>query len=120
MKICNLTYLKSLSPGNPEFIVEIINLFVKQVPLSIEEINKSLAKADWSTIQYHAHKIASQFDCMGIQKEFKDDIYKIEEYAKLKENVHLIPCLLIKVEETLKVTYKELNEELTKDYVVIK
>ena len=116
MKIYDLTYLKSLSPQNPKFIVEIIQLFLKLVPISIEEMNKSLTTIDWACLQYNAHKIASHFDCLGIQKEYRDIARKIEEYAKLKENSDLIPGLLIKLESSLKQANKELNEELEKNY----
>lgn len=118
MKIYDLNYLKSLSPENPKFVVEIIQLFLKQVPVFIEELNKHHSNSDWPGLQYNAHKIGSHFDNFGIQKEHRDIARKIEEYARLKENSHLIPDLLIKLENSLKQVHKELNEELEKSYNV--
>jgi HPt (histidine-containing phosphotransfer) domain-containing protein len=119
MKIYDLNYLKSLSPGNPKFMVEVIQLFLKQVPVFIEELNKHHSNSDWAGLQYNAHKIGSHFDCLGIQKEYRDIARKIEEYAKLKENSDLIPGLLIKLESSLQQANKELNEELGKNYNIV-
>lgn len=116
MKIYDLNYLKSLSPDNPQFIVEIIQQFLKQVPLFIEELNKHHSSSDWAGLQFNAHKIGSHFDCLGIQKEYRDVARKIEEYAKLKENSDSIPGLLIKLKNSLQQANKELNEELKKNY----
>lgn len=116
MKIYDLNYLKSLSPDNPQFLVEVIQLFLKQVPLFIDEMHKHHSTSDWAGLQYNAHKIGSHFDCLGIQKEYRDIARKIEEYAKLKEDSDLIPGLLIKLESSLQQANTELNEELKKNY----
>lgn len=116
MKIYDLNYLKSLSPANPKFMVEVIQLFLKQVPVFIEELNKHHSNSDWTGMQYNAHKIGSHFDNLGIQKEYRDIARQIEEYAKLKENSDLIPALLIKLESSLKQADEELSEELEKNY----
>lgn len=116
MKIYDLNYLKSLSPDNPQFMVEIIQLFLKQVPLFVEELKKHQSNSDWAGLQFNAHKIGSHFDCLGIQQEYRDVARKIEEFAKLKENSDLIPGLLIKLESSLQQANKELNEELKKNY----
>jgi len=115
MKFCNLNYIKSISPGNPKFVTEIIQTFLKQVPVSIEEMNNCLGNADWSGLQYNAHKIVSHFDCMGISKEYTGAAEQIEKNAKLHEHFDLIPSLLLKLENAFQKACKELDAELNKN-----
>ena len=119
MKIYNLNYLRSLSPDNPKFMMEIIQLFLKQVPISLEAMNKSYSTGDWAGLQYNAHKIGSHFDCLDIQKKYRNIARTIEEYAKQKQNFDLIPVLVLELENSFQQAHKQLNEELKKNFSVI-
>lgn len=110
MKLCNFNYLKSISPDNPIFVTQMIQLFLKNVPLSIETMNNSLIIKDWNTIQHHAHKIRSDIECMGMPKLYSNIARQIEEYAKLQKQLDLMPELLLKLETALLEACKELKE----------
>ncbi len=112
MEICNLNYLKSVSPNNPKFITDMIQLFLKNAPPALAAINRSLTIKDWGTIQFHAHKLRSHIDCIGISKEYTDMARQIEEYAKQQENINSITGLLQKLENVFEQAYIELREEL--------
>jgi len=114
MKLCNLDYVKSISPKNPTFVREMIKIFLKQVPISIKAMNECLEASDWNGLQNYAHKIKSQIDCMGMPNEYRDATKKIEEYANLREHLDLIPDLLLKIEIGTKQACKELKIELKK------
>lgn len=115
MKLCNLNYLERISPGNPNFVIQIIRMFLKNAPHSIEEIKSSLLTSDWNNIHHHAHKLGSDITCMGIPKNYRNIARQIEEYAKLKENLDLIPGLLKQLEKAIQIACKELDEELNKN-----
>lgn len=112
MKICNLNYLKSISPSNPKFIADMIQLFLKNAPPAIAAIKSSLPTKDWGTIQFHAHKLRSHIDCMGMSKEYTDMAQQIEEYAKQQENINSITSLSQKLETIFEKAYIELKAEL--------
>lgn len=116
MKICNLNYLKSISPDNPQFVIDMVQLFLKNVPQSLKVMNSCLIDSEWHGMEHHAHKIKSHFDCMGIKKEFRDSVKQIEDYAKLQEQLHLIPGLLEKIELLFLQASQELTEDLSKNY----
>jgi HPt (histidine-containing phosphotransfer) domain-containing protein len=114
MELCNLDYVKSISPKNPKFVREMIKIFLKQMPVSVKAMNQCFAESDWEGLQNYAHKIKSQIDCMGIPAEYRDAAKKIEEYAKTQEHLDLIPDLLLKIEKASKQACKELKVELKK------
>jgi HPt (histidine-containing phosphotransfer) domain-containing protein len=114
MEICDLTYLKSVSPNNPKFISEMIEIFLKNVPTAMQSLNSGLTECDWDSIQFHAHKLRSHIDCMGISKTYGEMARQIEEYAREKENYELIKSMVPKLENVFGLAYTELKNELTK------
>lgn len=89
-----------------------IQLFLKNVPVSVEAMKNFIITKDWNSLQHHAHKIRSDINCMGIPKPYGNISKQIEEYAKLKENFDLIEDLVLKLETVLLQVYIELEEEL--------
>lgn len=114
MEICNLNYLKSVSPNNPKFITEMIHIFLRNVPVAVEGMKQSLRVQDWDTLQHHAHKLRSHIDCMGISKKYTEMAIQIEESAKKKENINLISEFVPQLDLVFEKAYVELKEELSK------
>lgn len=112
MKLCNFKYLKSISPNDETFVTQMIQLFLKNVPVSVEAMKDFTITKDWNSLQHHAHKIRSDINCMGIPKPYANIAKQIEEYAKLQENFELIEDLVLKLELILSQAYMELKEEL--------
>ena len=112
MKLSNLDYVKSISPNNPKFVKEMIKIFLKQVPVSVKAMNKCVADSDWNGLQDYAHKIKSHVDCMGMPAEYREVAKNIEDYARTREHLDLIPGLLLKIETAFQHVYKELKVEL--------
>lgn len=114
MELCNFKYLKSISPDDEKFVTQMIQLFLKNVPVSVEAMKKFKITKDWNSLQHHAHKIRSDINCMGMPKAYGNMAKQIEEYAKLQENFDLIPDLVLTLETILLHAYIELEEELNK------
>lgn len=112
LKICNLDYLKSHAPNNPNFVTEMLQLILKQTPIVIEHLKKCLATSDWDGLQGNAHKIKPTLDLIGLPKEILHTAKQIEEYASDQNHLDLIPAQLLKLENALKQAFKELEEEL--------
>jgi len=115
MKICNLTYLNSISPDNPKFVRDMMLLFLKNVRIAYEEMNASLITSNWKSIHEHAHKLKSHFDCVGLPKEFREKAKQIEDYTQQLNHLELIPGLLNNLESETQSVFKELEEELNKN-----
>ncbi|MES2394775.1 MAG: hypothetical protein V4549_02160 [Bacteroidota bacterium] len=112
MEICNFKYLRSISPNDETFVTQMIRLFLKNVPVSIEAMKNFKITRDWNSLQHHSHKIRSDINCMGIPKAYGNIAKQIEEYAKLQENFDLIPSLVLTLETILLQAHIELEEEL--------
>lgn len=112
MKLCNFKYLKSISPDDEKFVTQMIRLFLKNVPVSIEAMKNFKITKDWNSLLHHAHKIRSDINCMGIPKPYGNIAKQIEEYAKLQENFDLIEGLVLKLETVILQVYLELEDEL--------
>ncbi|MFY9307932.1 MAG: Hpt domain-containing protein [Bacteroidia bacterium] len=110
IKQTDLTYLKELSNGSNEFIVEMITVFVEQTPLEIANMEKHLAAGDWKSLRATAHKMKPSFSFMGI-KELEGVIKTIEDYAANEKNLDLLPGLILKVKEVCTQAIEELVQE---------
>lgn len=98
VKQTDLTYLKELSNGSNEFIVEMITVFVEQTPIEIANMEKHLAAADWKSLRATAHKMKPSFAFMGI-RELESVIKTIEDYSGNEKNLDLLPGLISKVKD---------------------
>jgi len=112
VKICNLDYLKSHSPNNPKFLIDMIQMLLTQTPEYISELSKAIVAQDWNGVHAQAHKIRPSIEFMGMPKEIFNAAKIIDQYASNLENLNLIPDLFKKIEKAFDQAYFELKEEL--------
>ena len=113
MEVCNLSYLKSVSPNNPKFMTEMIQIFLKNVPVAIESMKASVPSQDWEMLQHHAHKLRSHIDCVGISKKYADMAKQVEENAKQKKDMAGINEMVMQLDAVFEKAYNELKSELS-------
>ena len=61
----NLSKVYALSDNDPEFVNEILNLFVTEVPEDLMQIKEGIKKKDHKHAYAYAHKIKPTLDLMG-------------------------------------------------------
>ena len=86
----DLTYLNTISEGDKEFIDDILNTFLEEVPKDMEQINIALGKNDSVQIGKMAHKVKATLHLLGLE-ELKSLAFKIEQTAKSDPNHSEIP-----------------------------
>jgi HPt (histidine-containing phosphotransfer) domain-containing protein len=64
-QLVDLVPLRNLLGGKEEGVVEILNIFVSQIPPSIVEIKFLLAKQDWEALRNKVHAIKSYYGYVG-------------------------------------------------------
>ncbi len=64
--VCDLKYLTETVGGKKNLILEIMDVFLKQVPEELEAINQAISKEDYATIKSFAHTMKSSVSIMGI------------------------------------------------------
>ena len=57
----NLAYLQDIADGNAEFMIEMMDIFLKQTPAYLAEIDQALRVEDWRSVAEISHKIRPTF-----------------------------------------------------------
>jgi len=67
-QLVDLGPLRNLLGDNEEGIVEILNIFISQIPPSIVEIKSLLEKQDWDALRKKVHSVKSYYGYVGNDK----------------------------------------------------
>src|SRR5580765_5498915 len=67
-QLVDLSPLRNLLGDNEEGIVEILNIFISQIPPSIVEIKSLLEKQDWDALRNKVHAVKSYYGYVGNDK----------------------------------------------------
>ncbi len=108
MKI-DLTYLKNMSAGNKELIIEMITIFKSQViefNLGMKELYNN---KDYEQLGRLAHKAKSSISIMGLE-DLAKDLKSFEELTKAGEEVETYPEFIEKFKDVTREAVEELNE----------
>lgn len=108
MKI-DLTYLKNMSAGNKELVMEMIGIFKDQVAEFAVEMDQLLANKEYELLGRLAHKAKSSISIMGLT-DLATELKSFEILAKAGEKTDTFPSFveMFKKETNLAVT--ELDE----------
>jgi len=94
-KHTDLTYLNGIANGSDDFIVQMLTIFIEQIPRSLELMKKALENKDWNSLRLIVHKIKPSIMFAGL-KEIADDVPLLEEYAASGSHLE-VPQLVEKV-----------------------
>lgn len=85
----DLSYLRDVSSGSNEFMVEMIELFLDQTPAYFEQLDQYIQEENWLRVADIAHKIKPTLAFMGADSA-KDDMAEIEVNARNLKNLDKI------------------------------
>lgn len=107
----NLAKVYALSDNDPEFVNQILSLFVNEIPDDLEEIKEGIKKGDHKHAYAYAHKVKPSLDLLGLNVAF-EEILQIEAWTKAegekKEIKETFKSVKTQVEDAIK--------ELKKDF----
>ncbi|WP_395803576.1 Hpt domain-containing protein [Daejeonella sp.] len=86
----DLSYLRGIASGSTEFMIDIINLFLSQIPDYFEELDRFIIDKNWADAAEMAHKIKPSLTFMGVQSAM-ESMAEIEMNARNLENLDAIP-----------------------------
>jgi PAS domain S-box-containing protein len=78
--LADLSYLRSVSNGNPEFVKEMVVTLQETMPKTIDQIESSADQQDWKAVAKAIHKIKPSLTMMGL-KELRVEAMELEELA---------------------------------------
>jgi HPt (histidine-containing phosphotransfer) domain-containing protein len=77
----NLAKVYALSDNDSEFVIQIITLFVTEVPQDMVQIDLGIKTKDHKLAYAYAHKIKPSLDLLGMDVAFKE-ILEVEAWTK--------------------------------------
>lgn len=107
----NLSKVYALSDNDPEFVKEILTLFVTEVPDDLAQVKEGIKKKDHKHAYAFAHKIKPSLDLMGMNVAF-EEILQVEAWTKIEGNKKDI----METYKSIKSQVKEAIKEIKKDF----
>jgi hypothetical protein len=107
----NLAKVYALSDNDPEFVNEILNLFVTEVPADLSQIGEGIKSKDYQQTYAFAHKLKPTLDLLGLNVAF-EEILQIEAWTKTEGKKKEI----IETYKSVKTQVKDAIKEIRKDF----
>lgn len=108
----DLSFLEANAFGQREFVLKIIDLFMKQTPALLLDLNQAVAREDWKQVGFLAHKLKASARMLGMEP-LVETLESVETLAMKKRNVDKIPGLVREAKEIGRHTLKELKKRRT-------
>lgn len=110
----NLNSLYNLSRGNNDFVIKMIEIFIKQTEDTLIKVSEAITTNELTNISKLIHKIKPSVEGMGI-KSLMDDVKKLETMDKSQDNKEEVIRLFEIVKEGLQLSIDQLKQnELNK------
>ena len=107
-----MTYLREMSGGDNQFIIEMITDCKDKLPSYIKELTNAMDKVNIDDVRFFSHKLHSSFHIVG-SIELTSLTSLIEQMAKAQESTNRIALEVSKVLPIFNQVVLELDEELT-------
>jgi HPt (histidine-containing phosphotransfer) domain-containing protein len=107
----DLSYLKEISGGDEDFILDMIQTFIENTPNEIAILRNYAKEEKWDLLGENAHRFAPSLQFIGLIS-LRPVINQIEDFSFSRKNLDQISSLLDKLDTE----YSLVSEELKKDY----
>ena len=106
--VTDLTYLKQVSNGDNKFIIEMIDVYLRETPEAIKNLENHFKNKEWKKFRAVTHKMKPSFSFFGL-KDLYTTVDSMEEYADKETHLELLPGLISKIKQTCTQAMKELE-----------
>jgi HPt (histidine-containing phosphotransfer) domain-containing protein len=106
----NLAKVYALSDNDPDFVNQIITLFVTEVPQDLTQVKLGIKTKDHKLAYAYAHKIKPSLDLLGMNVAF-EEILQIEAWAKAEGKRKEINATYDSVESQIEKAVKEITKD---------
>ena len=106
--VVDLSIIKKISKNKPEKIIKYIDLYLKSVPLDLNEMIAEAKALNYKNVGSLAHKIKSAVGYMGVEKVIPD-LTELEKLTKKVGNSTEIVNIVSRVESILLLSIEELK-----------
>jgi HPt (histidine-containing phosphotransfer) domain-containing protein len=109
----DLSYLRDMSGDSADFMIEMIEMFQKQTPIYIAELEQAIEAEDWKATYEHAHKMKPTFFYVG-REDARDHMQEMENNAREQKNIETLPAAFMEVKSFVEILYQQLEEAKAK------
>jgi hypothetical protein len=106
----NLAKVYALSDNDPEFVNEILTLFVTEVPEDLKQIKEGIKKKDHKHAYAYAHKVKPTLDLLGLNVAF-EEILQVEAWTKAEGKRKDIDYTFKSIKNQVKDAIKEIKKD---------
>ena len=111
----DLSYLHTICDGDTAFMSEMVNSFIKDTPLTLDQLKTEIEKQNWEQAGRLAHKIKPSVQLIGLKATY-EWLKNMEILSKTDEAVVELPRLLSQVEKSIASNLLTLKEHLEKNF----
>ncbi|NMH26123.1 Hpt domain-containing protein [Flavobacterium solisilvae] len=106
----NLAKVYELSDNDPEFVLQIITLFVTEVPEDMKQIEIGIDSKDHKLAYSFAHKIKPTLDLLGMTVAF-EEILQVEAWTKREGKRKEIEDTFKSIQSQVEKAVKEIKKD---------
>lgn len=106
----NLSKVYAISDNDPDFVKQILSLFLEEVPAEVKHVKEGLKEKDHSRVYAAAHKIKPTLDLLGMDLAY-DDILAIEKWTKAEGRKKEIKEVVKNMRSLVKLAVKEVKKD---------
>ena len=106
----NLAKVYALSDNDPEFVMQIITLFVTEVPEDLKQIDLGIKTKDHKLAYSYAHKIKPSLDLLGMTVAF-EEILQVEDWTKAEGKRKEINDTFASIQSQIEKAVKEIKKD---------
>ena len=106
----NLAKVYALSDNDPEFVMQIITLFVTEVPQDMKQIDLGIKTKDHKLAYAFAHKIKPSLDLLGMTVAF-EEILQVEAWTKREGKRKEITDTFESIQSQVEKAVKEIKKD---------
>lgn len=108
----DLSYLREMSGDSADFMIEMLDVFQKQTPIYIDDLEKAIDARNWKATSECAHKMKPTFFYVG-RVDVRDHMQEIETNARELKDIESIPNSFNEVKEFVSILYQQLADAKT-------
>ena len=106
----NLSKVYELSDNDPEFVLQIITLFVTEIPDDLKQIEIGIETKDHKLAYSYAHKIKPSLDLLGMTTAHQE-ILEVEAWTKREGKRKEIDQTFESIKSQVDKTIKEIKKD---------
>ena len=106
----NLSKFYALSDNDEEFVLQIIDLFVTEVPQDLKQIEIGIKEKDHKQAYAYAHKIKPTLDLLGMTMAF-EEILQVEAWTRAEGKKNEIEATFESIQDQIDKAIKEIKKD---------